>query len=150
METVKIKTKLRFDPKTGGCWLDLPFDPKEKFGKVRAPVVVTVNDYAFRTTIAAMGGKNQIVINKANRERAGIGPEDNITATVELDTVPRTVTPPQDLKKVLGRNKAAAAVWEKLSYTHKREYAEWIEEAKKPETRERRVAKTIEALLERS
>ena len=150
MAGVKLKAKLHFDPKTGGCWLDLPFDPKEKFGKVRAPVVVTVNGYAFRTTIAAMGGKNMIILNKANREGAGIAVDDSITATIAMDTEPRVVTPPPELKKALKGNKAAQGVWEKLSYTHQREYAQWIEEAKKPETRQRRLEQTIEKLLEKA
>lgn len=130
----------------GRCGIDLPFEPKEIFGKARAPVNVTINGYTFRTTTFCMGGRNFIGISKINRDGAGIEAGDKITVTMELDSKPRVITPPADFAKALKADKAAQAFWEKLSYTHKREYANWITEAKKPETRLRRIAKAVEML----
>ncbi len=150
MKSIKCKVTLEKAAEANHCWVTLPFDPKEQFGKVRAPVVVTIGRYAFRTTIFSMGGRYLIGIRKEHRDAAGVKAGDTLSITVAPDTAPRTVTPPPDLKKALKGSTAAQAVWETLSYTHKREYVEWIEEAKKPETRLRRLEKTIEQLLARS
>lgn len=124
-------------------YVELPFDPKEAFGKVRAPVKVTVNGYTFRTTIAAMGGPPCIGMRTSYREAAGLEGGERVEVRVELDTEERVVTPPADLVKAL---KAAPPAWERwgeLSYSHQREHAEAVEGAKKPETRERRVANAV-------
>ena len=131
---------------SGGCFAEIPFDPKAEFGKVRAPVKVTINGFTFRTTIAAMGGCNLIGINKANQAGAGIGPGDKITLMVEADTEPRVVVVPEDLAAALKKSKKLISAWEKMSYTHKREFAEAIEKAKHPETRRKWIERTLEAL----
>lgn len=143
-----FKATLIRDEETSGCGIDLPFDPKEVFGKARAPVNVTINGFTFRTTTFCMCGRNFIGINKANRDSAGIKAGDKIVVTMELDTAPRVVEIPPDLAKVLKANKRAKEFWEKLSYTHQKEYANWIIEAKKPETRQRRVEKAVAMLAE--
>jgi uncharacterized protein YdeI (YjbR/CyaY-like superfamily) len=74
---------------------------------------------------------------------------DRVQVTVELDTAPRTVRVPRDLREALRRDSEADAAFGKLSFTHRREYVEWVEEAKRPETRERRIAGTLERLRER-
>jgi uncharacterized protein YdeI (YjbR/CyaY-like superfamily) len=142
----KFQAILNKDEDTSGCFLEIPFDPKEAFGKVRAPVKVTINGFTFRTTIASMGGCYLIGINKANRDGAGIAPGDKIKVMVESDTEPRVVAVPDDLARALKANKKASAAWDKLSYTHRREYVEAVKDAKKPETRMRRIATTIEML----
>lgn len=144
--TKKFQTVLSKDDNTSGCMIELPFDPREAFGKVRAPVKVTINKHTFRTTIAPMGGCYLIGISKVNRDAAGIDWGDKIAVTVEADNEPRVVAVPDDLAAALKKNKAAQAVWDKLSYTHRREYAQEIEGAKRPETRARRLAKTLEML----
>ena len=137
------------DPSHGGCMVELPFDPKKEFGKVRAPVKVTIKGFAFRTTIAAMGGCNLIGINKANQAGAGIKPGDKITLKVELDTEPRIVKVPDDLAAALAKSKKAQALWDKMSYSHKREYVEAIEAAKRPETRKKWITRTLEGLTQK-
>jgi hypothetical protein len=124
------------------CAIPLPFDPKSEFGKVRAPVKVTINNYTWRSTIAAMGGPACIPFRASNREAAGVSDGDTVTVRVELDTDARVVTAPSDLLRAL---KAAGATdrWKALSYTHQREHVEAIEEAKKPETRARRIAAAV-------
>ena len=127
-------------------FIELPFDPKEKFGKVRAPVKVTVNGYTFRTTIAAMGGPPCIGIRTSYLAAAGLQGGERLDVQVDLDTDKREVTPPADLVKALKVAPPAWDRWRELSYTHQREHAEAVEEAKKPDTRARRVAKTVELL----
>src|SRR5262245_23410528 len=96
--TVKsYKTKLLLDGPM--CAIPVPFDPKEVFGKVRAPVKVTVNGYTYRSTIAAMGGPACIPLRKSHREAAGIEGSETVAVRLELDTEKREVTPPPDLVK---------------------------------------------------
>ncbi len=131
------------------CYFDLPFDPKEVFGKVRAPVLVHLPKHTFRSTVAAMNGHVCIGIRRSHREAAGLEGGETIDVTLELDTEVRDVEPPADLVKAL---KAAKALdgWNALSFTHKREHAEAIEDAKKPETRERRIAAAVAMIAEKA
>jgi bifunctional DNA-binding transcriptional regulator/antitoxin component of YhaV-PrlF toxin-antitoxin module len=126
--------------------VELPFDAKERYGKARAPVRGTVNGAEFRTTVAVYGGVYLIGFNKEIRERAGIAVGDKVEVTLELDDEPRTVEIPPALAAALEEDGEAKAAFDGLSYTHRREYAEWIVGAKREETRERRVAKAVEAL----
>jgi hypothetical protein len=124
-------------------FVELPFDPKTVFGKVRAPVKVTLNGYTFRSTIAAMGGPPCIGLRQSNREAAGVEGGETVEVRLDLDSEPRVVTPPADLVKAL---KAAPPAWDRwceLSFTHQREHAEAVADAKKPETRSRRVAAAV-------
>jgi hypothetical protein len=125
------------------CSIALPFDPKAVFGKVRAPIVATVNGYTFRTTIAAMGGPACIGMRKSHREAAGLEGGETVAVTVALDTAPRTVTAPADLLRALKPVAGGLDAWKALSYTHQREHVEAIEGARQPATRERRVAAAV-------
>jgi len=127
-------------------YIELPFDPKEEFGKVRAPVKVTLNGYTFRTTIAAMGGPPCIGIRTSYREAAGLEGGEKVEVRVALDDEPRVVTPPADLVKALKAAPPAWDRWRELSFTHQREHAEAVEGAKKPETRTRRIANAVAML----
>jgi Bacteriocin-protection, YdeI or OmpD-Associated/Domain of unknown function (DUF1905) len=124
----------------------LPFDPRERFGTARAPVRGRVNGTEFRTTVAVYSGIPLIGFNATLRQRAGIAIGDEVTVELELDDEPRTVEVPPPLRRALDEHAEAKAAFERLSYTHRREYAEWIAEAKREETRERRVGKAIEML----
>lgn len=121
---------------------EVPFDPKPVFGKVRAPVTVTINKHSYRSTICAMGGKFWLPLRKSNREPAGVKAGDNVQITLTLDQAPRTVTAPNDLLRALKAAKQLEA-FQKMSFTHQREHVQAIEEAKKPETRERRIAACV-------
>jgi Bacteriocin-protection, YdeI or OmpD-Associated/Domain of unknown function (DUF1905) len=128
------------------CFIPLGFDPKPVFGKVRAPVRVTLNGYTYRSTIAAMGGPPCIPLRKSNREAAGLEGGETIEITLDLDADKREVKPPADFVKAL---KAAAPAWERwraLSYSHQREHVEGIDQAKKPETRARRIERATRML----
>ncbi len=128
------------------CFIPLTFDPKPVFGKVRAPVKVTINGYTFRSTIAAMGGPPCIPLRKSHREAAGLDGGETLRVRLELDLEKREVKPPADFVKAL---KAAPPAWERwgqLSYTHQREHVEALEKAIKPETRARRLEISVEAI----
>ena len=126
--------------------MPLTFDPKSVFGKVRAPVKVTLNGYSYRSTIAAMGGPPFIPLRRSHREAAGLEGGETIEVRVELDTEARVVEPPADFLKALKSMPPAWKRWGSLSYTHQREHVQSIEEAKTPETRARRIARSAEAL----
>ena len=122
----------------------VPFDPKEAFGRVRAPVKVTLNGYTYRSTIAAMGGPPFIPLRRSHRDAAGLQGDETLEVRLELDTDPRVVTLPADLKKALRATPGATERWQALSYTHQREHVEAIEGAKAAETRARRVVRAVE------
>lgn len=127
-------------------YIELPFDPKEVFGKVRAPVKVTLNGYTFTTTIAAMGGPPCVGMRTRYREAAGLQGGERLDVRVELDTAKREVKPPADLVKALKTAPPAWDRWQELSFSHQREHAEAVEGAKKPETRARRIANAVAML----
>jgi len=128
------------------CFIPVPFDPKPVFGKVRAPVKVTLNGYTYRSTIAAMGGPVCIPLRRSNREAAGLEGGESLEVTLELDTDKREVRPPPDLAKALKAAPPAWDRWGELSFSHQREYAEAIAGAKKPETRVRRIKDAVQAI----
>jgi Bacteriocin-protection, YdeI or OmpD-Associated/Domain of unknown function (DUF1905) len=128
----------------------IPFSVEKVFGsKARVPVRGTINGFAFRSSVFPMGGGNHyMAVNRATREGAGAKGGDTVSVVMEVDTEPRVVTASADLKKALGRDKEAKAAFDKLSYTHKKEFVQWIEGAKKEETRARRIEKTLTMLGE--
>ena len=126
--------------------VELPFDARERFGRARAPVRGAVNGTAFRTTVAVYGGRQFLGFRKELRDAAGITIGDEVMIELELDDAPRTVEPPPELQAAFSAAPDAEAAFEALSYTHQREYAAWIGEAKRSETRARRAAKTAAML----
>jgi hypothetical protein len=129
--------------------IPVPFDPKAAFGKVRAPVTVTLNGYTFRSTIALMGGTLFVPFRRSHREAAGLKGGETLAVTFALDTAPRVVTPPADLADALKAAPPAWDRWQAMSFTHQREHVEAIEDARRPETRARRVAAAVRAVAER-
>ena len=130
------------------CFIPVTFDPRSVFGKLRVPVKVTVNGYTYRSTIAAMGGPPCVPLRKSNREVAGLEGGETVTVRLDLDTDKREVTPPPDLVRALKANPGVLHRWRALSYSHQREHVEAIEDAKKPETRARRVAAAVKMIRE--
>ena len=125
------------------CFIPVPFDPAPVFGKVRAPVKVTLNGYTYRSTIASMGGMVCIPLRRSNREAAGLEGGETLEVRLDLDTEKREITPPPDFAKALKASPPAWERWRELSFTHQREHVEAIEGAKKPETRARRIDEAV-------
>lgn len=123
--------------------ITIPFDVEKVFGAKRVLVKAVVNRAEYRGSIVRMGGKYVLGIPKAFREAAGIAAGDNIVITVERDDSPRTVEVPEDLAAAL-KKAGLAKAWENLAYSHRKEHARSVTEAKKPETRARRIEKAVE------
>jgi hypothetical protein len=117
-------------------------------GAKRFPVVATVNGYSFRNSVMRMGGEFLLGLNRAVRQEAGVEAGDTVDVQLELDTAPREVDVPAPLADALAKDAKARAAFEGMAYTHRKEYARWIAEAKRDETRERRVAQALEMLRE--
>jgi hypothetical protein len=127
-------------------FFEVPFDVKREFGKARPPVKVSVNGHSYRSTVSVYGGKYYLPVRQERREEAGLKAGDIIRVSVAVDTEVRTVKPPPELSAAFKKNSVANERWERLSYTHKKEHAEAILQAKKPETRARRVERTLAML----
>ena len=112
----------------------------------RPPVRVTLHEHTYRTTVARMGGRFLVPVSGEVRKAAGVTAGDELDVGIELDDAPRTVDVPPDLAAGVAEAPAAAQAWEKLAYTHQKEWARSVEDAKKPETRARRIAAAVEAL----
>ncbi len=108
----------------------------------RPKVVVTIGGSSYRSTVAVMGGDYVVGVTKEQRAKTGLKAGDAIEVSIELDTAPREVEAPPDL---LAAARAAGVLqaWERLSYTHRKEHVRAIEEAKAPETRQRRIDKAV-------
>ena len=128
------------------AFVKIPFDVKAAFGGARPPVWATLNGYAFQTTLTPYGGVHYLGVNQKVRTAAGVKIGDRVEVTLTPDEAPRIIKPPADLALALEANSAAKARWDQLSYTHRKEYVAAIEDARKPETRARRIAQAIERL----
>jgi antitoxin component of MazEF toxin-antitoxin module len=135
----------------GGHLVEVPPEVVEALGgKGRIPITTTFNGVPYRGSIVRMGGGAVLGVQKAIMAEAGVRVGDSITVVVRNDEGPRVVEVPVDLAEALARNGAARAAFEGLSFSHKREYVRSITEAKRPETRARRIELTIEQLVERA
>ena len=131
----------------GGAFVEIPFNVEKAFGSKRPKVKALIEGVPYRGILTRMGGEQHILIILKNiREQIGKTFGDEIKIIVEEDTEPRVIEVPAELKKAFKTEKEAKAFFEKLAYTHQREYVMWINEAKREETRQTRVAKTIEML----
>jgi hypothetical protein len=117
-------------------------------GARRFPVRATVNGYSWRTTVATMHGETLLGLNRAVRESAGVQAGDAVEVAIELDTAPREVDVPEALARALAGDPVAKAAFEALAFTHRKEYARWVGDAKRQETRDRRVTRALEMLRE--
>jgi hypothetical protein len=131
----------------GGAFVEIPFDVEQVFHSKRPKIKAMIEGIPYRGTLVRMGGEcHMLIILKAIREQIGKTFGEKVNVTVELDTDSRLVLVPADLKKTFKGEPDVKSFFDKLSYTHQREYARWIEEARRPETRLARVAKSIEML----
>jgi len=115
-------------------------------GGSRPAVTVTLQGHSYRTTVARMGGRFLVPLSAAHREAAGVVAGDDVSVEIELDTGPREVELPDDLRARLEADAAAGAFFDQLSFTHRKEWVRWITEAKRAETRAARIERTVEAL----
>ena len=114
-------------------------------GGKRAAVIVGIGDRSARLRLGVMDGRNLIGLSKANRAQLGVDIGDEVDATIDLDSAERVVEIPEDLSTALEAAGARAA-FDALTYSRRKELARGVAEAKRPETRERRVAAVVEEL----
>ena len=131
----------------GGAFVEVPFNVEETFGSKRPKVKAMIEGVPYRGILTRMGTECHILgVRKEIREQVGKTFGDEIRVTVELDTEERVIEIPEDLMKELKKDRGVRSFFDKLSYTHQKEYVTWINEAKKEETRRNRIVKTIEML----
>ena len=132
----------------GGTLVPVPREIASRMGLKGMPKVqAVIAGQRYRGSLMPMGdGTYCLGVLKSIQEAAGVKPGDTITVELELDTAPRVVELPPDLAKAIAHDKKASAAWDRLSFTNQKEVARSLEEAKKPETRERRLAAALAKL----
>ncbi len=115
-------------------------------GAKRFPVRATVNGYTWRTSVTRMRGEFLLGLNREVRTGAGVEAGDIVEVALELDGDQRDVDVPVALAEALARDPGAQSAFDGMAYTHRKEYARWIAEAKRDETREKRVSQAIQML----
>jgi len=123
----------------------IPDKVVEAMGQGKRPkVTVTINGkFSYPNTVAVMGGQYMIGISKERRKLAGVSGGEMIEVTLELDTTPRAMEVPTDLQKALDKDEAARALFAALSYSNQRRHIDPINDAKTPETRARRIERSV-------
>ena len=142
----KFKTTLLQAGKTATGFVIPPEIIDQLGGGKKPPVNVTINGYTYRNTVAVMGGDFMIGVSAEHREGAQVKAGDEIEVTLELDTAPRISEVPADLQAALDRNPTAKKNFEALSYSKKQGIILPIKDIKTPETRQRRIEKTVATL----
>jgi hypothetical protein len=112
----------------------------------RPKVKVTINGYTYRNTVAVFGDVFMVGVSQEHRAASGLEAGDQVEVTLELDTEPRTVEVPEDLRAALSDKAGALEAFEALSYTMRKEFARQVTEAKAQETRKRRISKIVAGL----
>jgi hypothetical protein len=112
----------------------------------RPPVRVTIGGYTYRSTVAVLGGAYMVGVSAENRAGAGVAGGDEVDVDIELDSAPREVTVPADFAAALAAEPDAQRTFDGLSYSNKSWHVLSIQGAKTDETRQRRIAKSVEAL----
>ncbi|HEX7497277.1 MAG TPA: YdeI/OmpD-associated family protein [Candidatus Limnocylindrales bacterium] len=127
--------------------IQIPDEVIEALGSgKRPPVRVTLHGFTYRSTVAVMNGVYMVGVNAENRSAAGVAGGDEVQVDIEVDTEPREVVVPADFSSALQGDPAARLTFDGLSYSNKRWHVLQVEGAKTAETRERRIAKSVEIL----
>jgi hypothetical protein len=131
--------------------VEVPKAGIESFGAgARPPVAISINGHRWRSRIAVKGGKSLVGISASTRAASSISEGDLVDVLLELDEAPRTVPEPADLSEALAKSKHARAAFDSLPFGLRRKHVAAIEEAKSPETRQRRIAKLVSEMLQRT
>jgi hypothetical protein len=139
---MKFRTTIELGGKTATGFA-VPDEVVEHLGSGKRPTVkVTLGGFTYRTTVARMGGRYMVPLSAENRTGAGVAAGDDVEVTIELDTAPREMDVPDDFAAAL----TAAGIrptFDRMSYTHRKEWVRSIEDAKAPATRQRRIEKAV-------
>jgi hypothetical protein len=144
---MKFRAVVRLDGKTA-TGIEVPPDVVAGLGAGRRPrVFATVNGYRYRSSVGSMGGRFLLPVSAQVRAAAGVAAGDEVDVDLELDAEPRTVTVPPDLAAALDAEPRARQAFDAMPYSHRHRYVLSVEDAKTPETRQRRIGKTVAQLL---
>jgi hypothetical protein len=143
---MRFRTTIEQSGKTA-TGIRVPDDVVEALGAGRRPPVrVTINGYTYRSTVAVVSGAFMVGVSAEHRAAAGVAGGDEVEIELELDTAPREVEVPPDLAAALDAEPAARATFDRLSNSNKSWHMLSVTGAKTDETRQRRIAKSVEAL----
>jgi Bacteriocin-protection, YdeI or OmpD-Associated/Domain of unknown function (DUF1905) len=138
------------DPGGGGAFVTIPFDVEKTFGKKKPKIKATIEGEPYRGTLVRMGGPHHVlIVLKEIRAKIGKGFGDEVEIELEEDLDPRQVEIPPDLQNSLEADPSALKLFNRLSYTHQKEYVRWINEAKREQTRLERIQRTCAMIKER-
>jgi len=146
MGVIRFRAKLQPRGPAAAVVLDDAQVTRVGEGARRFPVVATVNGYTWRTSVARMGGEFLVGLSREVRQGAGVQAGDEVDVTIELDGAPRDVEVPEALAAALAADPRAKTAFEGMAFTHRKEYARWVAEAKRDETRQRRVQQAAEMI----
>ncbi len=142
-QTQKFRAPIE-DAGNGGAFVSIPFDVEQVYGKKRVKIKALIEGVAYQGSLVRMGGCTHILgIRKEIREQIGKTLGDEIEIVLEEDTEPRVIHLPEDMQQALEKDPAARAFFEQLSYTHQKEYVQWVEEAKREQTRHARIEQAV-------
>jgi Bacteriocin-protection, YdeI or OmpD-Associated/Domain of unknown function (DUF1905) len=145
-DSLTFRTTIELGGRTA-TGLHVPDEVVSALGPGRRPAVrVTIGQHTYRTTVASMGGRFMIPLSAPNRAAADVAAGDEVDVTIEADTATREVAVPDDLRAALAADRATRDFFDALAYTHRKEWVRWIEDAKRPDTRAKRVPATVCAL----
>ncbi len=143
---MRFRTTIQQGGKTA-TGIQVPDEVVEALGSGRRPAVkVTINGYTYRNTVAVMGGVYMVGVSAEHRAGAGVAGGDEVDVDVELDTAPREVTVPADFAAALDAEPNARRTFDGLSYSNKSWHVLQVTGAKTDETRQRRIAKSVDLL----
>ena len=143
---MRFRTTIQQSGKTT-TGIEVPEQVIEALGSGRRPAVtVTVNGYAYRSTVAVLGGRYMVGASAEHRAGAGVAGGDEVDVDIELDTAPREVSVPADLAAALDAEPAARRTFDGLSYSNRSWHVLQVEGAKTDETRQRRIARSVDTL----
>ena len=145
---MRFRTEILSNGKTA-AGIEIPLDVLDALGTSRKPAVtVSLNGYTYRSTVATVNGMYMVGVSNDVRSAAGVAAGQVVDVDIELDTQPRVVAVPADLAAALDAEPEARRSFESLSYSNKRRIVMPIDDAKSPETRQRRIEKSVASLRE--
>lgn len=128
----------------GSAYITLDFDVASAFAtNGRVSVRGSINGHPYRTSISPRQGRWYMIVNRQMRTEFGVEPGDEVDVVIDRDDVPRTIDAPPDLLAAIHSNARASRRWETMSYSHRKQYVTWIESAKRPDTRARRIEQAV-------
>lgn len=144
---VSFTTIIQKDEKMNVTFIDIDFDVEKTFGKKRLKVKVWYDKVLYRGLLTKYKGVYHLIINREIRAKLGKETGDTVNVKIEEDTDERTVELPTLLLDFFKKEKELKVVFDKMSYTHQKEYVVWLTSAKKEATFQNRLLKFKELLL---